>query len=374
MKMIIAPQAFKGSLSALDAAKAIRDGVLSVFPTAECCLSPVADGGDGTLEVLMQIPSSTLKTTIVSDALGKKIKAPWGIFNNGTAVIELASICGLAQLPSHHRNPLITTTYGVGEVIKAALDEGFRQFLIGVGGTATQDGGAGLAQALGACLKDKDGHELAHGGERLIALDSIDTSGLDPRLNESQFLIACDVTNPLVGPEGSAAIYAPQKGASSEVVEKLEKALINFAHVVKRDLALDVSSMPRAGAGGGAAAGLHIFLHGELVSGIDVIMTALQFAEKLQGADLVITGEGCLDSQTVNYAKAPIGIARKAKAFGIPVIAIVGSVGPGYKAAYQQGMDAIFPLSFDPERQIPANAYDLVVKATRNALLLNGKL
>ncbi len=368
MKIVIAPQAFKGTLSALEAAHAIQRGVLAVFPDAITCLVPVADGGDGTLDVLMQLPGSALKNATASDAFGNKIKAPWGLLEDGTAIIELASICGLASLPPTQRNPLIATTYGLGEVIKTALNVGCRKFLIGVGGSATQDCGVGIAQALDVQFQDKDSHELAHGGEALIALKKIDCSKQDPRINEACFQIICDVTNPLTGPEGSNAIYAPQKGASQEMVHTLEKAFLNFTHVVKHDLGVDLADIARAGAGGGAAAGLYAFLHGTLESGIDAILKFLNFEEKLRGADLVITGEGCLDSQTVKFNKAPIGVAKRAGQLDIPVIAIVGSLGAGYEAAFQQGIDTIYAIQ--TLNHMTTTLPDAVSKATQKALSL----
>lgn len=371
MKILIAPQAFKGSLSALEAARAIQQGVLKAFPNADTCLSPIADGGDGSLDVLMQLPKSTRKTTHAKNALGKAILVPWGILDSTTAVIEFASICGLAHVPSPLRNPLLTTTYGVGEVIRIALDEGYRKFLICVGGTATQDAGSGIAQALGFHLLNKSGSEISVGGAALAHLTHIDRSEIDSRIAEAQFRVACDVNNPLVGLEGTSAIYAAQKGASPEMIEILEKAISHFALIIKKDLGIDIAHMPRAGAGGGAAGGLHAFLNGKLESGVDIILEALHFEEKLKGADLVITGEGCLDSQTVKYGKAPIGIAGRAKQHGIPAIAIVGSIGEGYEKAYRQGITAIYPISKD--KKIPEESVNLIVEATQKALHLHFK-
>jgi len=257
VKIVIAPDSFKGSLTALEAANAIEDGFRRVFPEAEIVKVPMADGGEGTVQSLVDATGGRIVKRIVTGPLGDKVEAQFGILGDGkTAVIEMASASGLPLIPPHKRNPMVTTTYGTGELIKAALDMDCRKFIIGIGGSATNDGGGGMAQALGVKLLDKDGNDIPFGGKGLLKLNRIDISTLDPRIAESEIVVACDVDNPLTGPRGAARVYSPQKGATPEMVEILEKALERFAEVVKRDLGKDVKNIPGAGAAGGLGAGL----------------------------------------------------------------------------------------------------------------------
>ena len=370
MKIVIAPQAYKGSISALEAAKAMSEGVRRVVGDAETVLVPVADGGDGTLETLVEASGGEVRTAEVTGPLGEQISAPWGAMGDGeTAVIEMARTSGLALVPVEKRDPLVATTYGLGEAIGQALDAGFRRFIVGIGGSATNDAGAGMAQALGVRLVDSDGHDLPHGGAALAKLERIDISGLDARVRAAQFSIACDVNNPLTGPEGASAVYGPQKGATPQMVAQLDAALGHLATIVKRDIGMEINDVPGAGAAGGLGGGLIAFLNGSLRAGVDIVLDTVGLDAHLEGADLVITGEGRMDFQTV-YNKAPIGVARRAKARGLPVIAISGSLGEGFTDVHEHGIDAALAITSSPMTLDLASerASELVASATEQAL------
>ena len=340
MKVVIAPQVFKGGLSGMEAARAIQRGVLRVYPDAENVLLPVADGGDGTLEALVGSSGSCFEAQ-VTGPLGELVRAQWGVMANGkTAVIEMARASGLALVPPERRDPRITTSYGAGELIREALDKGCREIIIGVGGSATNDAGAGLAQALGARLTDADGKQLRFGGAALSDLNRIELGSMDTRLRECRIRVAADVNNPLCGPLGAAAVYGPQKGATAEMVDLLDSALGRFAEIVERDLGVDLMHMPGTGAAGGAGGGLVALLGARLESGAALVCDALHLEEHLQGADLVIVGEGRMDAQTV-YNKAPIVVAQRARELGVPVIAVAGSLGEGYQAVLEHGINDV---------------------------------
>ncbi|MCD6507748.1 glycerate kinase [Candidatus Poribacteria bacterium] len=344
MRIVIAPDSFKGSLTALEAANAIEEGLKRVFPKAEIVKVPMADGGEGTVQSLVDATGGRIVKKVVTGPLGDKVEAQFGILGDGrTAVIEMASASGLPLVPPDKRNPMVTTTYGTGELIKAALDMGCRRFIIGIGGSATNDGGGGMAQALGVKLLDKDGNDIPFGGGGLLKLDRIDISTLDPRIAESEIVVACDVDNPLTGPRGAARVYSPQKGATPEMVEILDKALERFAEAVKRDLGRDIKDVPGAGAAGGLGAGLMAFLNAKLQLGVDIVIEATGLEEKVKGADLVITGEGGIDSQTV-YGKTPIGVAKVAKKFGIPVLAVAGGISDDASVVYEHGIDGLMSI------------------------------
>lgn len=370
MKIVIAPQAFKGSISALDAATAMSRGVLRAVPDAETVVVPVADGGDGTLETLVEGSGGEVRNSTVTGPLGEKIEAQWGAMGDGTtAVVEMARTSGLALLPVDGRDPLNATTFGLGQAIRHGLDAGFRRFIVGIGGSATNDAGAGMAQALGVHLLDRMGFELPFGGAALASLDRIDPAELDPRARESQFLVASDVNNPLTGPEGASAIYGPQKGATPEMVEELDAALLHFAGIASRDLGADVKDVAGAGAAGGLGAGLMAFLGARLRPGVDIVLETVGLESRLEGADLVITGEGCLDHQTV-YNKAPIGVAAMAGRRGIPVVAIAGSLGERFAEVHHHGIDAAaaitcWPMTLD---EASSKAAELVEAVTEQAL------
>ena len=373
MKIVIAPQSFKSSLFALEAAQAIQRGVQAADPAAETVLVPVADGGDGTLESLVNTTGGEIFRSIVTGPLGQAVEALWGVMGDGqTAVVEMARPSGLALIPPKRRNPRTATTRGTGEIIKESLDRGYTRIIVGLGGSATNDGGVGMAAALGAKFLDSGGQPLPPGGAALARLDRIDIAGLHPGLAGATIIGATDVTNPLCGPEGASAIYGPQKGASPKVVAELDAALANFARVVQRDLGAEVLDPPGAGAAGGLGAGLMAFTGAELRSGIEMVCEVLEFDQHLAGADLVITGEGRADESTI-YNKAPVGVARRAMAQGVPTIILAGSLGPGYQALYQHGVAGVVciadrPMSF--ERSLARTAELLQGAAERTVRLL----
>ena len=372
MKIVIAPDSYKGSIYASDAARAMEDGVRRVLPDAEVVLVPVADGGDGTLETLVETSGGRIITSDVTGPLGESVSAQWGAMGDGvTAVAEMARTSGLALVRLEDRDPLNATTYGLGEVILEALESGYRRFILGIGGSATNDAGAGMAQALGVRLLDAGGAELQPGGAALASLARIDTSGLDPRAVEADFDVACDVNNPLTGPEGASAVYGPQKGATPEIVEQLDAALANFANVVKRDLGADVNGVPGSGAAGGLGGGIMAFLGGRLRPGVDIVLDTVDLESRLDGADLIITGEGCMDFQTV-YNKAPIGVARLAGERNIPVIGVSGSLGDGFTDVHEHGIAAAVAITHAPMTLDEATdrVAELIASATEQALRL----
>jgi len=327
MRIVIAPNAFKGSLSALEAATAIGEGIRNAVPDADLVLVPIADGGDGTVDALVAATQGDRRTLRVRGPLGDPVNAEYGLIDGGsTAVIEMAKAAGLALVHKDKRDPRITTTYGVGELLQHAYDAGARHFVVGIGGSATNDGGAGMAQALGYHLLDERGLELPPGGLALKRLARIHVGGVHANWTQAEVEVACDVTNPLTGPRGASAVYGPQKGATPEMVAELDAALHHFAEIIRRDLGVDVEPLPGAGAAGGLGAGLVAFTGARLGPGAEMVMEALHLDERLTGAQLVITGEGRLDSQTARFGKGPAAVARHAKNAGIPVVAIGGSV------------------------------------------------
>ncbi|MCH8864196.1 MAG: glycerate kinase [Chloroflexi bacterium] len=348
MKIVIAPQGFKGNLTALEVARAIEAGVKRIVPDALTILKPMADGGEGTVQALVDATGGEIITTEVTGPLGEPVNAHWGILNDRvTAVIEMAAASGLPLVPPEKRNPLMTTTYGTGELILAALAKGCRKLIIGIGGSATNDGGAGMAQALGARFLDAKGKELAPGGAALADLEHIDVTNLDPRLVGFEVTLACDVNNPLCGPRGASAIYGPQKGATPELVEQLDAALAHYADVVRKDLGADVRNVAGAGAAGGLGMGLMVFLKARLIPGIDVVIEATNLVADLTGADLVFTAEGRIDCQSA-MGKVLTGVALKAKEFGSPVIALAGEVADDCRVVYEQGIDAVLSIAPGP--------------------------
>jgi glycerate 2-kinase len=341
MKILIAPQGFKGSLEAVEVANAIARGVRQVFSEANLTVLPIADGGEGTVRALVQASKGRTVVSRVTGPLGRPVNATWGILGDErTAVIEMAAASGLPLIRRDERNPMHTTSLGTGELILRALDAGVRHIIVGIGGSATNDGGAGMAQALGAQLLDAQGHELSPGGASLGSLDRIDASGLDARIQGLDVEVACDVNNPLTGPTGASMVYGPQKGATPQMAEELDSALSRYADLLKRDLGQDVGNAPGAGAAGGLGAGLIAFLHARLRPGVDLVFGAMDIERHLEGARLVITGEGRIDRQDL-YGKAPMGIAQRARARGIPCIAIAGSTGRDYHVVYEHGLDAV---------------------------------
>ncbi|HVU69491.1 MAG TPA: glycerate kinase [Ktedonobacteraceae bacterium] len=348
MKIVIAPQALKGSLSAAETGQAIAEGAREVYPEAELVVIPVADGGEGTTETLVDATGGRMVQVTVTGPLGEPVQAFLGIMGDGsTAVIEMAASSGLPLVPQEKRNPRLATTRGVGELMRAALDAGCTRFIIGIGGSATNDGGAGMAQALGARLLDAAGHELPAGGAALALLKRIETRHMDTRLAACTFAVASDVTNPLCGPTGASAVYGPQKGATSEMVAELDAALAHYAQVIERDLGVVVRDVPGAGAAGGLGAGLLAFLQASLRPGAQIVLEAVRLEEQLRDADLVITAEGRLDSQTA-YGKSVGAVAALAKTYHLPVLAIAGSLGDDYREVYRLGLDGLAVLPAGP--------------------------
>jgi glycerate 2-kinase len=327
LRIIVAPDSFKGSLDAGAVAEAIYAGIRDVRPDASVILSPVADGGEGLLDVLIPVLGGTLHTARVAGPLpGQIVEAAWGyVEQERLAVIEMARAAGLMLVSPDRRDPLTTTSYGFGELIRTALDAGALKVLVGIGGTATNDGGAGMAQALGVRLLDDNGIPVGRGGAALSRLKRIDLSDVDPNLGRASFVVASDVTSPLTGPQGASYVYGPQKGATPAMVEELDRCMENFRQVLRSTTGIDVQDVPGSGAAGGAGAALAIFCKAEMHLGIDVVLDAIHFDDHLQGADLVITGEGRLDDQT-SSGKAMAGVLRRAQARAVRVAAVVGSV------------------------------------------------
>ena len=372
LRIVIAPQAFKQSVGARAAALAVRRGVLRAVPDAAITLVPVADGGDGTLAALIDTTGGQYFQAPVAGPLGESRTAQWGVMGDGqTAVIEMALASGLALLADDRRNPRRATTYGTGQLMRAALDAGYTHIIVGLGGSATNDGGTGMASALGVRFLDAKGDELEPGGAALANLRTIDITNIHPGLANATVTGATDVTNPLCGDTGASAIFGPQKGATPGMVAELDGCLANLARVIQKDLGPDVADTPGSGAAGGLGAGLIAFANAELRSGIDMVCDALDFDRHAAAADLVITGEGRADRSTA-FDKAPVGIARRSKAFGVPTILLAGSLGPGYDVLYRHGIDAIIPIAEEPvslETSLTMGA-ELLERAAERAIRL----
>lgn len=344
MKIVIAPDSFKESLTALEVADAIEQGFKKFYPHADYVRIPMADGGEGTVQSLVDALKGKVVEQSVTAPLGNKIQAFFGISgDNQTAIIEMAAASGLHLVSPAQRNPLKTTSFGTGELIKAALDLGVKKIILGIGGSATNDAGAGMLQALGVQLLDVNNQQISLGGENLSLISKIDLSKLDSRLQQVEILVACDVDNPLCGEKGASAVFGPQKGATPEIVQQLDRALFHFSDIVQQDLDLNIRDQAGAGAAGGMGGGLLLLPNVQLKAGVQIIIDAVNLNEQIKGADLVITGEGRMDSQTV-HGKTPIGVAKAAKLFNKPVIAIVGSLKDDYEVVYKHGIDAVFPI------------------------------
>ena len=346
MKIVIAPDSYKESLSALDVATAIEAGFREIFPEAEYIKLPVADGGEGTVEAMVAATQGRIVEVAVTGPLGTEVEGFYGLSGDEqSAFIEMAAASGLELVLPEQRNPLITTSWGTGELIRHALDAGVKHIIIGIGGSATNDGGAGMVQALGAKLLDSEGQDLGQGGGALEMLARIDISELDRRLHDCRIEVACDVTNPLTGKEGATAIFGPQKGATPEMITRLDAALAHYAQLIKRDLDLDVLDLAGGGAAGGMGAALFAFCGAELRQGIEIVTDALHLDRYVAEADLVITGEGRIDSQTV-HGKVPVGVAKVAKRYNKPVIGIAGSLTADVGVVHEHGIDAVFSVIY----------------------------
>lgn len=355
MRVVIAPDSFKECLSASEVAEALRLGWLDIMPDADVIDYPMADGGEGTVDAVVRSTGGEFITRTVSGPLGKPVEAAYGLIQGGkVAVLEMAAASGLGLVPPELRDPCRASTRGTGELIAHALEQGVEDIIMGVGGSATNDGGAGMAQALGYRLLNKRGDELEAGGARLVQLDRIDATNRHPRLDAVKFYVACDVNNPLCGPEGASAIYGPQKGATSEDILILDHALSHYSDVVERDLGVSLRDRPGAGAAGGLAGGLMAFAGATLENGLDLIATLCGLQQALAHADLVITGEGSLDGQSA-FGKTPAGVARLARTYHVPVIALGGRVTHEADTLRDHGVSALFsicpgPMTLDAAR------------------------
>ncbi len=348
MKIVIAPDSFKDSLSAEKVADAIAAGLADVLPHAHLVKCPMADGGEGTVEAIVAAGNGQLRSNHVQGPLGAPVEAHWGwLPDSHTAIIEMAEASGLQLLKQEQRNACITSTFGTGELIKAALDAGARRVILAIGGSATNDAGAGALQALGLGLFDAQGNSLPRGGLALAHVARIELAGLDPRLAEVRFEIAADVNNPLCGEHGASAIFGPQKGASAEHVQLLDQALGHFADHCAKVLPKDVRQEPGSGAAGGLGFAAKAFLGAQFRAGVEVVAELVGLAEAVKGADLVITGEGRFDAQTLR-GKTPFGVANIARAEGVPVVVLAGTLGEGYQALYEHGINAAFAIARGP--------------------------
>ncbi|WP_027631474.1 glycerate kinase [Clostridium hydrogeniformans] len=344
MKFVLAPDSFKESMKAIEVAEAMEKGIKKVLNNAQCIKVPMADGGEGTTHALVHSTNGILEKIKVLGPLGKEVEGEIGILGEGkVAIIEMASASGLELLSKEERNPMITTTFGTGQLIKAALDKGVEKILIGIGGSATNDGGTGMLKALGAKFMDEEGKELPLGGGELLKLKHIDISGLDKRIKDVDIEVACDVTNPLTGEKGAAYVFAPQKGADKNMVKILDEGLKVYSNIIKETLNKDIENVEGAGAAGGLGAGLMAFLDANLKKGIDMVIEYTGLEEKIKDCDFVFTGEGSIDSQTI-YGKTPIGVAKLAKKYNKPVIAFAGKIGEGVENLYDNGINSIIGI------------------------------
>lgn len=342
--IVLAPDSFKESMTAKEACEAMERGIKKANSNITCIHVPMADGGEGTMQSLVDATGGKIYSIKVVGPLGNEVEAKYGILGDGqTGILEMASASGIHLVPAEKRNPLITTTFGTGQLIKACLDHGVKKLLIGIGGSATNDGGAGVVQALGGRLLDKDGNEIGFGGGELGKVAKIDLTNFDARLKEVSVEVACDVTNPLCGERGASRVFGPQKGATPEMIEALDNNLRHYASIIKEQLKKDVLEVPGAGAAGGLGAGLMAFLNGSLKKGIDMVIEYSKLEEKVKDADMVWTGEGSIDFQT-QYGKTPLGVAIVAKKYNKPVIALAGRIGDGIEVLYEKGIDAIFGI------------------------------
>jgi glycerate kinase len=368
-RVIVAPQSFKGSADAVAVASAIAQGVHRAWPNARIEEMPLADGGEGTVHALVRATKGTLRRSRVRDPLLREIEAEWGVLGDGvTAVVEMATASGLPLLDARERDPRITSTRGTGELILAAASSGAHRIVVGIGGSATNDGGAGMARAFGYRFLDREGRDLEEGGAALAQLARIDGQ-TDPRLVRPAIDVACDVRNPLLGPEGASAVYGPQKGATPEIVRELDNALARYADVVERFVGRRIRDVPGAGAAGGLGAGLLAFLDARLLSGADLVLGAVAFAERIAGAALVITGEGRLDRQS-GYGKLTGAVAAAARRAGVPVVAVCGSLGEGHDAL---SIDAIASASDGvPLEKAMADPLPLIERAAERLVQASG--
>jgi glycerate kinase len=365
-----APNAFKGSLTPGQAAQAMAEGILRAVPDARVCQIPVSDGGDGLISAMSTAANGHIETVQVHDPRMRPVDGAFlFIADQAIAVVEMALASGLALLPKSLQDPCKTTTMGTGELVKAAMDKGATHIFMGIGGSATNDGGMGVAHALGYRFLDNHKNELFPAGESLSRIAAIDASGVDDRLATTRFSVACDVTNPLTGPTGAAHIFGPQKGADPDQVMMLDQGLFNLARVIKKDLGKEIDALDGAGAAGGLGGGMKAFFNAELTPGIDMVLDLIHFKERITGADVVLTGEGCIDGQT-RFNKAPAGVALAARSMNIPCIAVCGSIGKGGNHLWDMGLDAVFSICPGPVslNQAMAEAHEYLTRTSEQAV------
>jgi len=370
VNILIAPDSYKESLTSIQVSKYIKKGILNVSKEHNITLIPLADGGEGTVNSIISATDGKIINKKVIGPLGKKVNAHFGITNNGkTAVIEMASASGLQLIPLDKRDPSITTTYGTGQLIKEALSYDIEDIIIGIGGSATNDAGVGLAQALGVKFLDKDNNDIEFGGRNLNKIKKIDIANTDPRIKNVDIKVACDVNNPLYGLNGAAYIYSPQKGADPKMVKVLDENLRYFNSIVKKQLDMNLNKIKGAGAAGGLGAGLIAFLNAKLYNGIELILDIVEFDHYVKDVDLVITGEGMLDGQSVN-GKTPVGVARRSKKYGKPVLAIVGSLGKDVNNVLDEGIDSYYPIIDKPDslKSIMNRSQELLINTTEQII------
>ena len=362
MNVVVAPDSFKECLSARLVAESIASGIRRVMPETEIIQIPIADGGEGTVDALIAATKGKMVKAMTYDPLMRPVISFYGVCGDGkTAIIEMAAASGIGLLSSDERNPMYTTTYGTGKLIIDALEAGYKTIILGIGGSATNDGGSGMAQALGVSLMDKSGKEIAHGGGHLSSLEYIDTSRIKPLINEAQIIVACDVTNPLFGYNGASFIYGPQKGGTPAMIETLDKNLEHFAKLIKEQLNIDVANVPGSGAAGGLGAGLMAFANAQLKPGFEIIKSITRLEEFISKADLVFTAEGKIDFQT-QFGKTPYGVAQIAAKYIIPVVALAGIIGNGAEILYEKGITSMFSIVDKPMtlKESIAHAEDLL--------------
>ncbi|GAA6821170.1 glycerate kinase [Helicobacter pylori] len=348
-KIVIAPDSFKESMAAIEVADAIERGFAKVFPnTTVFDKIPMADGGEGTTEALVNALNASYRKVSVKNPINNTITASYGYaYETNTAIIDMASASGLDLIAEEDKNPLITTSYGTGQLINDAIEQGAQHIILGIGGSATNDGGVGMLSALGCKFLDSDNQTLKAGGAALAKLSHIDMSNLNPKLKDTTIEVACDVTNPLLGKYGASEIYGRQKGATEDMIKQLDAALTRYHDVIEQQLNVSVKDIEGAGAAGGLGTGLLAFLNANLAKGIDIVLKETQFTQRVKDADLVITGEGKMDHQTI-YGKTPIGVSHAAQRFNVPVIAIAGSLGEEYQAVYEHGISSVFSILQQP--------------------------
>lgn len=368
MKIVIACDSYKGSASTLEVAGSIEKGIRRIYKDADIIKLPIADGGEGTVDALVLGGKGKYEDLEVLGPLGKKVKAKYGVLDGNIGIIEMASASGITLLEEKDLNPLITTTYGTGQLIKSVIEKGIKKIYVGVGGSGTNDGGVGMAQALGISFKDKKGQEIGYGGGELNKIETIDFTNVNPALKDVEIMVISDVQNPLCGPNGASRVYGPQKGGTEEMIEILDSNLRHLGEKISEYLDLDIINIPGTGAAGGLGGGLIAFCKASIWSGIDKVLDIIEIDKYLLDADLVITGEGRIDDQSI-YGKAPVGVAKRAKGYNLPVIAIVASVGDGAWEVYSHGIDLILDIIDKPMTLEYAmeNVGDLLEGAGANA-------